>query len=511
MRLKNVVWLIFCAPAFSQWPDTPVDNVVVCNANGEQAISKMVALDDGSCYVSWFDNRSGGYDVYMQYLDSHGNPQWEENGLLVADRNYSSTMDYGLTTDSEGNAVVVYRKEVVGGDGVVVSSVSQSGIINWHTVVQTGSSFVASPVICTSSNFLFVGWIGNDDSKIQKLNNKGVMQWEMPTTMTDPDGGYYFLTDIQPSLKGDVIASFVQYLTFTGNKRLKAQRIKSDGSLAWSSQSDVMTTNSLQFGNFPDFISDGQGGGFFTWYGVGPLQCYATRISSDGFKWFAGEVQVAVGGNSERVNPVATRDGDEYVVFFTVIENNQNSDGIGAQRFSSNGGLLWGNSGVELKPVSSSPQYASFTSALTNEGVVLAFTESPSFGNDVISALSVNQKGAPTWFPETLSIASTPSSKSKIVSSATGDGVLLAWQDNRSGQNDIYAQRLNSDGTLGNAANCLGDVNGDEVVGVTDILDVIAMWGDCPKGGSCDADVNSDGVVNVSDILIVIGEWGDCS
>ena len=49
----------------AQWPSDP-SNLAICSASGEQAITKMVDLDDGGCYISWFDNRSGGYDVYMQ-------------------------------------------------------------------------------------------------------------------------------------------------------------------------------------------------------------------------------------------------------------------------------------------------------------------------------------------------------------------------------------------------------------------------------------------------------------
>jgi hypothetical protein len=50
-----------------------------------------------------------------------------------------------------------------------------------------------------------------------------------------------------------------------------------------------------------------------------------------------------------------------------------------------------------------------------------------------------------------------------------------------------------------------GDVNGDFMVNVADLLTVINAWGSC---GCCPADVNDDGVVNVADLLIVITTWG---
>jgi len=55
--------------------------------------------------------------------------------------------------------------------------------------------------------------------------------------------------------------------------------------------------------------------------------------------------------------------------------------------------------------------------------------------------------------------------------------------------------------------NCPSDVNGDGVVGVSDLLSLIDDWGPC---ADCASDVNDDGVVDVTDILEVVGGWGPC-
>ena len=502
-----VLSLLFCCPALAQWSDTPDTTLAICSASGEQAITKIVVREDGGCFVSWFDNRSGGYDVYLQSLDASGNALWQNDGILIADRNYSSTMDFGLAIDSSGNAVVAYRQSVIGGDGIIATSVSPKGIIRWNQTVQTGGTFVASPVICAVDSSVFVGWITDNDSKIQKLNALGSPQWKTASLITDPAGGYFLIADMHPSLDGSVLVSGVQYLTFSGAKKLKAQRVQSDGSLAWLNQVEVMTNNSLQFGNFPEFIADGNGGGFFTWYGVSPLQCYATKISAMGYKWFAGEVEVASSlGSTVRTDPIAVRDGDEFVVFFRPQDNNQSNDGIGAQRFSANGGLLWGNSGVVIQPTSSVPQYGSFATGMTGEGAVLCFSEAPTWGNDVLNAVCLNAKGGPVWSPAGVSVSSTPSSKSRVAIDTTGDGVVLAWQDDRDGANSIYGQRVNSDGSLGNASSCNADIDNDGFVGVSDLLRIIDAWGAC----TCEEDLNNDGFVGVSDLLIIIDAWGVC-
>ena len=68
-----------------------------------------------------------------------------------------------------------------------------------------------------------------------------------------------------------------------------------------------------------------------------------------------------------------------------------------------------------------------------------------------------------------------------------------------------------SDDTDGNGipdeCECLGDIDGNGSVNVTDLLTVIADWG-CSTG--CDGDANGDGTVNVTDLLAVISAWGDC-
>ncbi|MDP7008141.1 MAG: S8 family serine peptidase [Phycisphaerales bacterium] len=49
-----------------------------------------------------------------------------------------------------------------------------------------------------------------------------------------------------------------------------------------------------------------------------------------------------------------------------------------------------------------------------------------------------------------------------------------------------------------------GDVNGDGLANVADILAIVDAWGFCPN---CPEDLNGDGAVNVVDLLEVVGNW----
>jgi hypothetical protein len=70
-----------------------------------------------------------------------------------------------------------------------------------------------------------------------------------------------------------------------------------------------------------------------------------------------------------------------------------------------------------------------------------------------------------------------------------------------------------ADTDCGGAPLCPEDTNGDNVVDVTDLINVILCWltdgQDCPDPGT-DSDVTDDGVVDVLDLIAVILAWGLC-
>lgn len=57
---------------------------------------------------------------------------------------------------------------------------------------------------------------------------------------------------------------------------------------------------------------------------------------------------------------------------------------------------------------------------------------------------------------------------------------------------------------------CIGDINGDGVVDVSDLLVLLGAWGPCGDPNNCPADFNDDDVVDVSDLLTLLSAWGPC-
>ncbi|MDP7009353.1 MAG: di-heme oxidoredictase family protein [Phycisphaerales bacterium] len=98
------------------------------------------------------------------------------------------------------------------------------------------------------------------------------------------------------------------------------------------------------------------------------------------------------------------------------------------------------------------------------------------------------------------------------------DVFLVAYEDdltdcNENGTNDFLDILLGEgdadhNGVPDVCQTCLGDLDGDNILGVSEILIMIDAWGACTN---CAADINGDGVVDVTDLLYIVGNWGPCS
>ncbi len=58
----------------------------------------------------------------------------------------------------------------------------------------------------------------------------------------------------------------------------------------------------------------------------------------------------------------------------------------------------------------------------------------------------------------------------------------------------------------GDALPC--DLDGDNLVGTTDLLLLLGAWGECGNCNTCQPDFNTDCVVDATDLLILLGNWG---
>ena len=442
--------------ASAQWPSDPGLNLSVADGFGEQILPKIAPTADGGCYVSWFDG-GAGYDVRLQRLDAAGNELWAHNGVLVRDRSFSSVQDYGLDVDASGAALLAFRDDNFATEQVTAARVDASGTLSWGAAgvqLTSTTAFIASPKITgTANGDVVVSWTENNLARTQRLTSGGATVWAAPVDLT-PAVGNYSVSDLHAS-GDDVILAIVHQTgtSFLSPKHLKAQKFDAAGAALWGAAPvAVFDGGSLQIGNFPSFILDGSGGAVFSWYGTGPLQCYAQRILASGAEAFPHNGSVgSTDPAGTRVSPAVCFDAATSTTFMFWEEQNgsQSTSGLSGQKFDATGSAQWGATGSTLLPLSTT-EINWVRTLTTPTGAYVFWHESPAFGQDTGHAAVVNGAGAFAVGP--LAYASTPSNKLRLDARLSAGGTaLLAWGDSRVDGGDVFMQSVQPDGTLGGA------------------------------------------------------------
>ena len=465
--LAAAVALLTAVPALGQYSADPLNNLLVADQAYEEAQPKLVPTADGGCYVSWFANDpggspAGGYDVRLQRLDAAGRPEWAAGGILIADRGFSSTQDYGLAVDSTGHALLAFRDDRVGGTQITAQRVTPAGLPLWGPLgvqLTATTDFLAAPKVCgTTDGSVVVAWTQNNTVHLQRLDANGVATW--PSDAVLPAGsGANSLSDLNASDSGSAIFSYVvDGGTFGSPRHLYAQKIAPTQTPLWNPAGvALLDSGSLQFGNFPTFEPDGAGGGLFTWYTSSPqLESFAQRLDAAGNELFPHNgSRVATTFGQIWVGPTLAFDPAEQELFVVCeeLDASQTFSNVLVQKFDAAGNRQWGDAGKVVQAVQGN---ISLGIADLNpggvDGVLVVFADSTAgFGQTTLHQARLDDAGTPTGPIGGVSTAAATKYRLTVASTALGH-VLCTWQDEGSGSADVAVQDVLPDGSLGGVA-----------------------------------------------------------
>ncbi len=91
-----------------------------------------------------------------------------------------------------------------------------------------------------------------------------------------------------------------------------------------------------------------------------------------------------------------------------------------------------------------------------------------------------------------------------------------AFTDANPIEDDLYFYHCHPHGIMGMIGSiqvgtpCKGDIDGDQIVGTTDLLAMLGAWGPCGDCDSCEVDLDDDCIVGTTDLLMLLGAWGPC-
>ncbi|MCH2136598.1 MAG: hypothetical protein MK101_08450 [Phycisphaerales bacterium] len=496
--LTSTACLLITSSLTAQWSDDPALNTLVSGDLTDCVISHIATAPDGGTWIGWYDAGSG-YDIMVQKLDASGTPVFPA-AAVAASQSLSWVQDFDMCAAGSGCAVAFSD-----GETADVAFIGADGTVEWSQTFGGNGGYHGSAQVCeTNDGFIVAGWMDDSSTKLQRMDIDGTPMWDTPVELSG--AAFFSMSDLKPASDHDVIASMVSYTTFNGPKKLKAQRVRADGSFVWGEAPiDVFTSGSLQYGNYPEFISDEAGGGIFTWYTTSNLQSSVQWVDADGVNRLGTNGTVLFASSLPHVTPSACFDSasGEVTIFCTKASGNQSEHGIQATRLHLDGSQLWGATGVEVAPLSASSSPFDLQVLDAGDQVIATWLQLDVAGAGTAQAVALSSGGMNNW---SLFFSTDDVSRSDLKSTLNDGSVIAAWCDERDGQSRVYAQRIDPDGSLGGDGSCAGDFNGDDHVTVDDLLAMLAVWG----SDDAQCDLNGNGEVDVEDLLALLAVWGPC-
>jgi hypothetical protein len=127
------------------------NGVVVCNAANNQQQARLVADGAGGAIVTWEDGRSGSsYDVYAQRLSSSGVAQWTPNGAAISTATNNQT-EPRIVSDGAGGAIIAWDHARPNDHDIYAQWVDATGVPQWLadglSISNTSTAQQTQPVV----------------------------------------------------------------------------------------------------------------------------------------------------------------------------------------------------------------------------------------------------------------------------------------------------------------------------------------------------------------------------
>ena len=441
---------VFFATSLFAWPP---GGIPVCTDTATQGGPCIAKTTDGFV-VGWTDARPGLFtDIYAQKLNGNGVPFWNLNGVVVCDQ--ESTQCYSIVSPGlYGSSIFLwydyrYLMPPPQNPFLFGQRLDNGGLRRWGSsgfLIGSGPGGSLDPVMLSDDSggffvaFLDVTQPPYDDffPVAGRRDSTGTLLWSKVLSQRYPFSSYLRITlDGQGGLLATWATTlltdsmFIQRLTSTGQELLPRGGVGYGRSIGYNKA----------------LVSDADHGAIAVWESnpYGGLDIYAQRISGTGVvRWpITGlPVRVALG---DQANPKAVPDG----ACGAIIVWEDGASGlrdIYAQRVDSTGARLWDTLGVPV--IRSTGDQTGIQLVSDDAGGVIVTWKDNRNGNNDIYAQRLNPNGQCLW--DTLGVQVCVWSGEQTVPVMCQDGAsgaVIAWQDTRNGNNDIYAHRITASGS----------------------------------------------------------------
>ncbi len=438
---------------------------VLSNPNDAPRNVHSVSDGTGNSFIVWCDYRSGNNrEVYVQKLDANGNKLWSAGDVAVASGTGYQTEPRAFS-DGDGGIVITWQEFQSGPTySLKAQRLDGEGNLLWanegQTLVSSSISIVAPKVISDAMGGVIATWYdyrsGNYDIYAQRINVLGNNVWTTGGVAICNNANSQF----QPKICADgESGAFIAWQDYRNSHYdVYVQRVDNSGLLHGGS-AGVPVGNLTSSQKVTSLVPDGSGGAIISWDDArnGSIDIYSQRVDADlASQWYFNGIPVC-SASGDNYSSVGIADGNSGAIFVW-SDNRTGTDDIYAQRISHDGNLAWTIDGVK---VCDAPTLESDPDLLltANDNVVIAWLDARS-DNTQVYAQMFDLAGSFQLLDNGVPLSSNDLSVLQFnISTDDAGGVIIPFQIDNLGENNIHAQRLENNGYWGYPAPNIVSIN----------------------------------------------------
>ncbi len=454
----------------------------VCTDSSLQKRIRMTTDGANGAVLAWEDYRDGDWHIYAQRIDSYGSAQWTVDGIRVSDPLYAYE-SIELNHDIEaigfsGSVVLAWEDHLSQETDLYCQILTSSGtplLIGGETILCDYSGDQVTPQILYSQyDRIIITWFDNRSSGwaiyAQRLTPSGRQLWTGGGKLVVNLHTDHLNSDITFGGGGESIIAFEDYRY--ADVDIFAERFDTTGTVEWSGGIDVCTAAGDQ--TEPQVVSDGKTlGAIFAWLDFRDgtdLDIYAQRVDQSGKpQWTTDGVVICAAGQDQlslQLIPDESGNPSGAIMVWVDWRNYPgNGTDIYAQRIDGSGTVLWTAHGVQVCGASG---FQTDVHAVMDcsGGAIVTWRDHRNGSDDEVYAQRIDPSGNMLWEPDgvNLSVEAANQLETRVVCDENGPAIV-AWEDLRSGHEDVYAQMIDFEERVGYLPPVIlsaSDIPGDE-------------------------------------------------
>ena len=368
-----------------------------------------------------------------------GSPENIPIGVFTKDQG-----DPQIGKDGLGGAVVAWNDTRNKDKDIYAQRLNDRGRTKWKKdgiPVSIGFGEQRSPQVVSFGKETIIAWIdtrnGDLDIYAQRLDANGNRKWEKNGIPVIIMGGDQRDFEILPNHKN----LFVVWAdTRDGSSSIYGQKIDSKGQPMWGFKG-IRLSISQNEQSHPQIFSLSSGEFVVVWEDLGSNllpQIKAQMITKDGrLKWPHEGVLVAT-GTRVRVDPRIVSDWQDQTIIVWE-ERRSDKQKVYAQKMASDGKILWGNEGTALAKSSGHQWHPELVP--DGEGGAIVVWKDDRSGNGDVYAQKIDEKGELQWGEAGFPLAAQKNDQAFIkITKISEEWAGVVWKDERKKDDDIYAQ-----------------------------------------------------------------------